>query len=212
MHKDTKWSISSTLYEITYNNSIPIKKTINILMATGIIEYAEPLYKIQLLSNPNDPDTASQYYLGLIKAYDAWDISQGDSNIVVGVTDTGTDLDHPDLAAGIAYNYADPINGIDDDGDGYIDNFMGWGFGQNDNDPSVDVIHGSFVLGLAGAVTNNGIGIAGAGYKTRFLPVKISNNGVLTTAYEGIVYAADHGCQIINCSGVVLEVDSLVRI
>ncbi|MBL0341989.1 MAG: S8 family serine peptidase [Bacteroidetes bacterium] len=190
----------STIYEVEFNPDFSTEKAINILMASGNLEYAEPVYQMQLLFNPNDPDTASQYYLGLIKAFEAWDISQGDSNFVVGVTDTGTDLDHPDLANGIAYNYADPINGVDDDFDGYVDNFMGWDVGQNDNDPSVDVIHGSFVSGLAGAVTDNGLGIAAAGFKTRYLPVKISNNGVLTAAYDGIVYAADHGCQIINCS------------
>ncbi|HMT29349.1 MAG TPA: S8 family serine peptidase, partial [Bacteroidia bacterium] len=81
-----------------------------------------------------------------------------------------------------------------------IDNFSGWDVGQNDNDPGIDVVHGSFVCGLAGAVADNVTGIAGSGFKTRFLPVKISNNGVLTAAYDGIVYAADHGCQIINCS------------
>ncbi len=190
----------STIYEAEFDPQFQLGKAIQLLMASGKLEYAEPVYKMQLLFNPNDPDTALQYYLGLIRAYEAWDINQGDSSIVVGVTDTGTDLDHPDLANGIAYNYADPINGIDDDGDGFVDNFMGWDLGQNDNDPSVDVIHGSFVSGLAGAVTNNGVGIAGTGYKSRFLPVKISNNGVLTVAYDGIVYAADHGCQIINCS------------
>lgn len=190
----------STIYELEFATDIPINKAIQLLIASGKIEYAEPVYKVDILFNPNDPDTASQYYLGLIQAYAAWDISQGDTNFVVGVTDTGTDLDHPDLQNGIAYNYADPINGIDDDQDGYTDNFYGWDVGQNDNDPSIDVVHGSFVSGFAGAVTNNGVGIAGPGFKTRFLPIKISNNSVLTAAYEGIVYAADHGCQIINCS------------
>jgi serine protease len=190
----------STIYDVSFDPVIPVEKAVNLLLATGKVEYAEPVYKMQLLYNPNDPDTASQYYLALIRAYDAWDISQGDSNLVVGVTDTGTDLDHPDLAAGIKYNYNDPINGIDDDNDGYIDNFMGWDVGQNDNDPSIDIVHGSFVSGLAGAVTDNGVGMAGPGFKVRYLPVKISNNGQLTAAYEGIVYAADHGCHVINCS------------
>ncbi|HEX5002678.1 MAG TPA: S8 family serine peptidase [Bacteroidia bacterium] len=190
----------SRIYGADVDPQLPIQKAINALMATGMIEYAEPLFIMEPLYNPNDPDTASQYYLGLLQAYDAWDISKGDSNYVVGVTDTGTDLDHPDLAAGIKYNYADPINGIDDDNDGYIDNFQGWDLGDDDNDPSVDIVHGSFVCGFAGAVTDNGVGIAGPGFKTRFLPVKISSNGLLIAAYEGIVYAADHGCQVINCS------------
>src|SRR5688572_12028646 len=190
----------STIYEMSIQPGQSLVKSINILLASGLMEYAEPVYTVLPQFNPNDPDTASQYYLSLIRAYQAWDINQGDSNFVVGVTDTGSDMDHPDLAGGIKYNYADPINGIDDDADGYIDNFQGWDVGQNDNDPNIDIVHGSFVCGLAGAVTNNGTGIAGAGFKCRYLPVKISNNGVLTAAYEGIVYAADHFCQVINCS------------
>jgi len=190
----------SVIYEMEYNGSMPLEKAINLILATGAVEYAEPLYNNYLTYFPNDPDTASQYYLSLIKAYDAWDISKGDSIFVVGVTDTGTDLDHPDLAAGIAYNWDDPINGADDDNDGYVDNFYGWDVGQNDNDPSVDVVHGSFVSGLAGAVTDNGTGIAGPGFNVRYLPVKISSNGVLNAAYDGIVYAADMGCAVINCS------------
>jgi len=146
----------SLIYQVKFNSSYPIEKAINLLLATGMVDYAEPRYVPQLLYQPNDPDTASQYYLSLIRAYQAWDISKGDSIHVVGVTDTGTDLDHPDLSAGIKYNYADPINGVDDDNDGYVDNFMGWDVGSNDNDPSVDVVHGSFVCGLAGAVTRDG--------------------------------------------------------
>lgn len=190
----------STIYEVEIASTLPLEKAINKILATSKVEYAEPVYKIYPAYFPNDPDTASQYYLSLIRAYDAWDISKGDSNLVVGVTDTGTDLDHPDLAAGIKYNYNDPINGIDDDNDGYTDNFMGWDVGENDNDPSVDLVHGSFVCGLAGAVTDNGTGMAGPGFKVRYLPVKISLNQILVAAYEGIVYAADHGCHIINCS------------
>jgi len=190
----------STIYEATLNPGVPLVKAINMILATKTVVYAEPVYKVEPLFNPNDPDTASQYYLGLIRAYDAWDITKGDSAFVVGVTDTGTDLDHPDLEAGIKYNYLDPINGIDDDNDGYIDNYLGWDVGQNDNDPAIDIVHGSFVCGLAGAVTDNGVGIAAAGFRTKYLPVKISSNGILTAAYDGIVYAADHGCVVVNCS------------
>jgi serine protease len=190
----------SNIFELDFNTSLSIEKAINAVLGTGTVVYAEPVYIMQPLYMPNDTDIGSQYYLGLIQAFDAWDISKGDSIFTVGVTDTGTDMDHPDLVAGIQYNYADPINGLDDDNDGYIDNFYGWDVGQNDNDPSIDIVHGSFVAGLAGAVADNNTGIAGTGFNVRYLPVKISNNGQLTAAYDGIVYAADHFCQVINCS------------
>lgn len=167
------------------------------------IEYAEPYYIPELFETPDDPLIDRQYHLGIIKAFEALDITQGDTNIVIGIIDTGFDVYHQDLAGSIKYNYADPINGIDDDGDGYTDNFRGWDMGNNDNNPSnPSSIHGTFVAGAACAMTGNGTGIAGVGGKTKFLPIKIANDesGALTTGYEGIVYAADHGCRIINCS------------
>jgi hypothetical protein len=192
----------SLIYKVYYDTTIPVEKAVNDLLNSGLFEYAEPRYIPRLLYNPNDPNQGFQYFLNKIQAYPAWDISKGDTSVVIGITDTGTDMDHPDLEPNIKYNYADPINGIDDDGDGYTDNFMGWDLGENDNNPQVNASsHGSHVSGCAAAVTDNGIGVASPGFNSKFLPVKISNsNGSLTEAYEGIVYAADHGCDIINCS------------
>ena len=167
------------------------------------VEYAEPYWIPELFETPDDPLIDRQYHLNIIKAFEAQGITQGDTNIVIGIIDTGFDVYHEDLAGSIKYNYADPINGIDDDGDGYTDNFRGWDMANNDNNPSnPSSIHGTFVAGVACAVTGNGTGIAGVGGKTKFLPIKIADDesGTLTTGYEGIVYAADHGCRIINCS------------
>ncbi len=160
-----------------------------------------------MLYIPNDPAISAQYYLQKIKAYEAWDIFKGDSTIIIGIVDTGIELAHDDLWQNIAYNYADPIDGFDNDGDGFIDNFHGWDLGNNDNNPEWNEgtlnpdAHGVFVAGMAAPTTNNGIGIAGVAFKTKFLPVKITDSlGYLSKSYEGIVYAADHGCKIINCS------------
>ncbi|MFI5219491.1 MAG: S8/S53 family peptidase [Bacteroidia bacterium] len=190
----------SLIYELTFNPNIPIEKAVNILLQDEAIEYAEPKYNTELLYTPNDTLLSLQYQLVNIHALQGWDISKGDTNIVIGITDTGTDIDHPDLINQVKYNYADPINGIDDDGDGYIDNYMGWDLGDNDNDPTVAAVHGSFVSGCSSAQADNITGIAGSGYNCKYLPVKIAQGFTLTKAYEGIVYAADHGCQIINCS------------
>jgi len=147
-----------------------------------------------------------QYYLRKINAYNAWNLTQGDTNIVIGIVDTGTDLLHPDLKGNIKYNYADPIDGIDNDNDGYTDNYYGWDLGSNDNNPQVDPAvtsgcHGVHVSGISSATTDNSTGIAGVGFKCRFLPVRVTDSkGIITKGYEGIVYAVDHGCSVVNCS------------
>ena len=196
----------SLIYEFQYKSDADLVKTINALLQTGIFEYVEPKFLPKVVAyNPNDPQQASQWFLAKVKLFDAWGVQQGDTNVVIGITDTGTDTDHPDLAANMKHNYNDPINGVDDDNDGYLDNFTGWDVGENDNDAQVGTCgscdHGSHVAGCADAVTDNGVGVAGPGFKCKFMPVKIADaSGSLTKAYEGIAYAADNGCQIINCS------------
>lgn len=192
----------SLIYELSYSSGISLKKAILMLSGTGLFEYVEPHFIPKPFFNPNDPEIALQYHLNKIQAFQAWDINTGDTNIVVGITDTGIDLFHPDLQGNIKINYLDPADGADNDLDGYIDNFQGWDLGENDNSPQCNAnFHGLHVAGLSSAVTDNAIGIAGSGFKCKMLPVKISNaSGALTAAYDGIVYAADHGCQIINCS------------
>ncbi len=192
----------SRIYEITYLASENIEQAINRLMATGMIEYAQPHYIMKPLDYvPDDPLIANQYHLGLIGAFGAWDMVKGDSNMVIGILDWGVDITHPDLIGNIKYNYHDPIDGIDNDNDGYTDNYRGWDMGENDNNPMGTISHGTFTAGLASATTDNGAGIAGTGFQCRFLPIKVCNaNNLGTMTYESIVYAAEHGCSIINCS------------
>ncbi len=196
----------SLIYEITYTKNISELEVAKRLKKIGIFLYAEPYVIPELTYTPNDPiivtDTSKIWHLIKINAFNAWDITKGDTNITVGVTDMGWDNSHPDLMANVKKNYNDPINGIDDDGDGYIDNYVGWDLGNGDNDAQQETSdHGTHVTGLVAAVTDNGIGVASVGFNTKFLPIKIANSaGILTQAYQGVVYAADHGCFIINCS------------
>ena len=194
----------SLIYELNYTSSLTLEKAISKLLLSGILEYAEPHFIPTINYNPNDPlaNPTSQYHLLNINAFNAWDVNKGDSAIVIGITDTGHDFTHPDLYNNVKRNYADVTDGVDNDGDGYIDNYMGWDLGENDKDASWTAnAHGVHVSGLAAASADNNLGGAGSGFNCKFLPVKISDAaGALTQAYEGIIYAADHGCQIINCS------------
>lgn len=192
----------SLLYTINFSANISPQQCIPVLMATGAFEFVEPVFLFKPLLTPNDPSIDGQYYLELMNLFAAWDSTQGDTNVVIGISDTGFDIDHPELINSVKYNYADTIDGIDNDNDGKIDNFRGWDLGENDNDPSINGNdHGVVVAGFAGATVNNGIQKAGTGYNCKLLPIKISNaGGALTEAYNSIVFAADQGCDIVNCS------------
>ncbi|MBU1116915.1 MAG: S8 family peptidase [Bacteroidetes bacterium] len=172
------------------------------------VEWAEPKYLRTISHTPNDPKLSSQYGLAKVQAEAAWDISKGNSNIIIAIIDSGVDWNHEDLGANIWQN-DDPINGIDDDQNGYIDDIRGWDFGglngTPDNNPVEDSpTHGTHVAGIAAAVTNNSIGIAGLGYNLTIMPVKTTRHDLddrtIAYGYEGIIYAAENGANIINCS------------
>jgi subtilisin family serine protease len=182
------------------------------LSKSDLVEWAEPHYLYQLAYTPNDPNHASQYAISKIQSEAAWDINKGDSSIIIAIDDTGVDWDHPDLAANIWVN-DDPVNGIDSDGNGYIDDINGWDFGgltgTPDNDPKEDrPDHGTHVAGISSAVTDNGVGVSSIGFNCTIMPVKTSQDNIrndfgqalIAYGYEGIVYAADNGAHVINCS------------
>jgi serine protease len=192
----------SLIYEVGFQSGVNIEKAVNLIQSTGKVEYAQPHYLPKPLDyNPADPLNFNQYHLGLIKAFKAWGIYKGDTNTVIGICDWGTDIDHPDLMGNIKYNNLDPIDGIDNDNDGYVDNYRGWNLGDNNNNPQEGIIHGAFVCGLSSAKTDNNTGLSGTGFLCKFLPVKVcDSNDLGTKTFEGIVYAVEHGCSIVNCS------------
>jgi hypothetical protein len=201
----------SLIYQIEVNPGVDVNKAIQLLRSQPDIEYAEPVYTHQplVVYQPNDPQSQAghQYYLSHINAYEAWAVEKGNPAVTIGMVDFGFIPIHEDLAANIQYNMADPVDGIDNDQDGYIDNFAGWNVGANDNNlypATANGVHGTWTSGIAAAVADNGKGIAGTGFQCRFLPVKgealYGNGAYYFNGYQGLIYAAEQGCQIINLS------------
>ncbi len=192
------------------------------LRQSDLIEYAEPNYFVELNAIPNDPLYSQLQHLPQVKAPQAWDISQGDTSVIIAILDTGVDWDHPDLADAIWRNYNEiPDNGIDDDGNGFIDDIRGWDFvtgvtsnayaGEDgdipDNNPMDFNGHGTHVAGIAAGITNNGVGIASLVWKAKIMPIRIgyhtlNGNGLGTLLWmaQGFVYAGDNGAHAANLS------------
>ncbi|GEM_PF-758070 len=164
--------------------------------------------------------------LASIQAAEAWELQTGDSHVVVGVIDSGIDWQHPDLARNIWQNLGEDIDGDgrvleyiegrwqfdpgdedgqDTDGNGYVDDFIGWDFVNNDNDPTDDHIfgHGTHVAGIIAAEGNNGIGISGVSWRAALMPLKFLNaegNGFSSDAIAALAYAQAMGAQLSNNS------------
>lgn len=192
----------SNIYKLKIPQGKDVKTVIEELKKNQNVEYAEPNYIIHLYDTiPNDPYYSQQWALPKIEAPRAWDLEQGDPNVIVAVIDTGVDYNHPDLTNNIWINEDEiPNNDFDDDGNGYIDDVIGWNFGINDsnNDPIDTEGHGTGVAGIIGATTNNGIGISGLNWFSKIMALKYDL--YTSSAAEALHYAADNGAKIINMS------------
>ena len=176
------------------------------------VAFAEPNGYLfyQKLALPNDPLLNLEWQLrntgqtggtpgADINVVPAWNQGITGQGVVIAILDDGVQRAHPDLAANIFYNNGDPIDGIDNDGNGFVDDHYGWDFAANDNDPNplfFDDAHGTAVAGLAAAVGDNGIGVAGGAYDAQILAIRLPFNGEPTTStafIEGVYYAAGIG-------------------
>jgi len=199
--------ILKNVYKFSYPEDSDVSSIIEYYKKDKNVVYVEPNYIFHLLNIPNDNYLSQQWALNQtndcdIDAPEAWDIETGDSNIVIAIVDTGVDYNHPDLAANIWDNIAESLNGIDDDSNGYIDDIRGWDFYNKDNNPIDDYGHGTHCSGIASAVTNNSVGIAGICWNCTIMPIKIGGSyGIpLDAAADGIIYAADNGADVISMS------------
>jgi subtilisin family serine protease len=191
----------SLVYEVKLTGTGEEQKLVNLLNQLAEIEYACLNYHSEITLTPNDPFFGDQYHHSLINTPQAWDIQTGGSTVRIAILDTGSDLDHPDLTPTTINSSLDPVNGVDDDNNGYIDDNQGWDFVDNDRVPQATVNdHGVHVAGLATAAVNNAIGISGTGYNCIQVPIRVGEDRSITDGYDGVVYAADQGFDIINCS------------
>jgi subtilisin family serine protease len=190
------------------------------------VAYAEPNYIGEPVSTtPNDASfsllwglhNTGQTVNGVsgtpdadIDAPEAWDVTQGSPAVTVGIADTGIAYDHPDLAANIWKNPGESgggkeTNGIDDDGNGRVDDFRGYDFVANDNDPMDDHGHGSHVAGTIGAVGDNGTGVAGVNWHVRLAPLRICSPDPFVLCShaaqaDAFAYAGEMGMKVVNAS------------
>ena len=176
------------------------------LKADPAVEHAQPNYIYYPCRSPNDPEFPDQYAHQLIQMEGAWEISTGSRDVVVAVLDTGVDVNHPDLKDNMWTN-ADEIrgNGIDDDGNGYVDDVYGWNFGGDNNDVTPEDYysvagHGTEVSGVIAAVGNNGLGVCGVNWQCSIMALRLSLDFTTEEAAEGLDYATANGARIVNMS------------
>lgn len=221
----SEWRVVEFAAEVTEDEAVALARS------NPAVEEAEPNYVLHLFSSaaskkiptqvppssPNDSGFGNQWALqntgqfggtagADLGALAAWQIARNNRTVVVAVLDTGVDYTHPDLANRIWTNSHEIAgNGVDDDGNGYVDDVRGWNFAYRSNDPMDDYYHGTHMAGAIAAETGNGIGIAGVAgaADVRIMPLKFFDanaRGTTSAAIEALDYATRNGANIINMS------------
>ena len=219
------------VYEMRYDTPVAPQAVANLLAQDERIEYAEPRYRYTLSHAlnapdgipsaltrgknpvsvaPNDPQFSEMSHLRHVNMPEAWDIAKAsEGNVLIAIIDGGVDWEHVDLIDNVWRNAGEVENGLDDDGNGLVDDLHGWNFPDDSNDPKgltrtpFNGQHGTMVAGVAVAVTDNNTGISGASWNAKYIPVNAgcrSADNAVCFGYEGMIYAAREGADIINVS------------
>lgn len=133
----------------------------------------------------------------------AWNIETGDPNLIIAVSDSGLNMTHEDIAARVWNKSSEIIDGIDNDGNGLIDDYRGWDWVNADNNPTDDHGHGTNCSGIIGTIANNNVGYSGVNWNSKIMPLKVLNNansGSYANMANSIYYAVDNGAKIISMS------------
>ncbi|WP_370527042.1 S8 family peptidase [Thermoactinomyces sp. CICC 23799] len=187
LHAKAKATITSTNKQLGYqvvkvNEGQNLEDVLKQYQSNPNVEYVEPNHEVHAFFTPNDPRYSEQYAPQLVGAEEAWDVTQGSSNVTVAIVDTGVDYTHPDLQGKV-------VKGKD--------------FVDNDDDPMDENMHGTHCAGIAAALTNNGVGIAGMAPKVKILAERVldaNGSGTLDSVAQGITHAADQGADVISLS------------
>ncbi|GAB5415995.1 MAG: hypothetical protein Crog4KO_07760 [Crocinitomicaceae bacterium] len=201
-------------FEFTFSQWGAVDALIAELELLSDIEYAEKkvLHKVSLVPDDIHP---SQWALTKVQAAEAWNITTGSNQVKIAVVDNAVSNQHEDLQANIWVNSGEiPNNGLDDDLNGFTDDYRGYDVSDNDGDPNPPAAagsgsvftHGTHCAGIASASTNNGTGIASLGFNTSIIPVKCAPNSsasegaAIPNAYDGVYYAIQADADIISMS------------
>ncbi len=188
------------VFALKLPEGFPVNEAVEFFKSLGFVEFAEPdiVFKLSSKKVPNDPLFQKQWGLNNssdtdIDAPEGWSKETGSKDIVIAVIDTGVDYRHEDLKENIWKNEREcnGIKGVDDDGNGYVDDCYGWNAVSDNPDPMDDNGHGTHVSGIAAGDGNNGKGIAGVSWNSKILPLKFmdsSGRGNLSDAIECIEY------------------------
>jgi subtilisin family serine protease len=204
------------IHQMRLPDGVSVEEAVEYYKSDPDVEYAEPNYIVRIDSVPDD--TYFNNLWGLhntgqsggtadadIDAPEAWNLTTGSTEVIIAVVDTGVAYDHPDLAGNIWNNAGETScsDGIDNDGNGYIDDCKGWDFVGNDNDPADYNGHGTHVAGTIAAHGNNSNGITGVMWQAKIMPLRflgISGSGTTADAVSAILYANAKGAHVINNS------------
>jgi subtilisin family serine protease len=228
------------VYLLKLDQGQDIQQAVSAYQGDPDVIYAQPNYLSRLSVVPDDSLYHEQWALAKMQMPSAWDIERGSGQVIVGMVDSGIDYHHQDLADNIWINPGEDLNGngqvdstdfngIDDDGNGYVDDIRGWDFTdapqfaglgdfwERDNDPDDDLGHGTHVSGIVAAMADNGVGVAGITWHSKLMALRAAFRMSVGAFLQdddvaaGIVYAADNGAQVINMSWGDPHISPVIR-